>query len=121
MDIKLIKTEKDYYKALERLELIFDAEPNTPEGDEATIIEMLIGNYEKKHYPIEAPDPIEAIKFRMEQMGMDPKDLIPVVGSKSLVSRLLNKKRPLSVDVIRRLSKSLNLSADTLIKEYETI
>ena len=120
MEFKLIKTEKDYNKALDRLELIFDAEPDTPEGDEAYILGILIETYEKKHFPIEAPDPIEAIKFRMEQMGMEPKDLIPLVGSKSLVSRLLNKKRPLSLDVIRLLIKRLKLPTDVLIKEYET-
>src|SRR5450759_1787371 len=80
MDIKVIKTEEEYNKALKRLEAIFDSPVDTPEGDEADILGLLIEKYEDEHYPIEAPDPIEAIKFRMEQMNMDNKDLAKVIG-----------------------------------------
>ncbi len=80
MNIKPIKTEADYYKALERLELIFDSAIDSKEGDEAEILSLLIDNYENKHYPIEAPDPIEAIKIRMEEMNIKQKDLVGIIG-----------------------------------------
>jgi HTH-type transcriptional regulator/antitoxin HigA len=119
MKIKPIKTEKDYDKALERLELIFDASPNSKEGDEAEIISLLIENYENKHYPIEAPDPIEAIKIRMEEMNLKQKDLVGVIGKKSRVSEILNKKKKLTVKMIRELEKFLNISATVLVNNYK--
>ncbi len=118
MDIKPIKTEKDYEKALERLEMIFDAKQGTKEGDELEILSMLIEKYEDEHFPVDMPDPIEAIKFRMEQLGLKQKDLIEVVGFKSRVSEILNKKRKLTLDMIRKLSDFLNIPVNVLIKEY---
>ena len=118
MEIKAIKTELDYNKALNRLEDIFHADIDSPEGDEAEILSILIEKYEEKHYPIGMPDPIEAIKFRMEQMGLKQKDLAEVVGFKSRVSEILNKKRKLTLDMIRKLSTCLNIPTEVLIQEY---
>lgn len=119
MKIKPIKTEKDYEQALERLEVIFDAPANSPEGDEAEILSMLIDNYENEHYPIEAPDPIEAIKIRMEEMNLKQKDLVGVIGGKSRVSEILNKKKRLTVDMIRELERILHISASVLVTNYQ--
>ena len=119
MDIKPIRTEADYQKALERLEEIFDAKIGTPESDEADVLGLLIDDYEKKHYPIEAPDPIEAIKIRMEEMHLKQVDLIKEIGGKSRVSEILNRKRKLTVDMIRNLAARLNLSAGLLIRDYQ--
>ena len=118
MNIKPIKTEQDYEKALRRLEKIFDASPETKEGDEAEILSMLIENYENQYYPIEAPDPIEAIKIRMEEMNIKQKDLVGIIGGKSRVSEVLNKRKRLTVDMIRKLEKKLHLSASILISNY---
>tara|TARA_R110002049_G_scaffold132849_1_gene292173 strand:- start:5099 stop:5467 length:369 start_codon:yes stop_codon:yes gene_type:complete len=119
MEIKPIKTEKDYDKALERLELIFDAATNSKKGDEAEILSMLIENYENKHYPIESPDPIEAIKIRMEEMNLRQKDLIGVIGGKSRVSEILNRKKRLTVEMIRELERILHISASVLVNNYQ--
>lgn len=118
MNIKPIKTESDYQEALVRLEVIFDAEPGTIEGDELEILSILIDEYEKQHDPIDFPDPIEAIKFRMEQLGIQQKDLAEVLGFKSRVSEILNRKRKLTLDMVRKLSGRLNLPADLLIRDY---
>ena len=93
MTLKLLKTKKDYQTALERLEIIFDAKPGTSQGDELEVLGILIDKYEQEHYPIDFPDPIEAIKFRMEQLGYNQSDLAKVVGLKSRASEILNKKR----------------------------
>jgi len=119
MNIKPIKTEADYQLALNRLEVIFDAAPGTPESDEADILGLMIDEYEKKHYPIEAPDPIEAIKIRMEEMQLKQIDLIAAIGGKSRVSEILNRKRKLTVEMIRNLTLQLNLSAGLLINDYQ--
>jgi len=119
MEIKPIKTEKDYEKSLERLEVIFDAHSNSKEGDEAEILSMLIDNYENKHYQINAPDPIEAIKIRMEEMNLKQKDLVGIIGGKSRVSEILNKKKKLTVEMIRELEKTLHISASVLVKNYQ--
>jgi HTH-type transcriptional regulator / antitoxin HigA len=119
MEIKLIKTEADYQKALKRLEEVFDAVVGTPESDEADILGLLVDEYEHKFYPIDAPDPIEAIKIRMEEMHLKQIDLIPDIGGKSRVSEILNRKRKLTVEMIRNLNKRLSLSAELLIKDYE--
>ncbi len=121
MDLKPIKTEKDYQDALNRLEEIFDAKLGTPESDELEILGLMVDNYEKEHYPIEAPDPIEAIKIRMEEMNLKQVDLIPEIGGKSRVSEILNRKRRLTVEMIRKLSTRLNLSVNLLITEYQLI
>jgi len=118
MNIKPIKTEKDYDKALERLEMIFDVPANTKDGDEAEILSMLIDNFENEHYPIGAPDPIEAIKIRMEEMNLKQKDLVGVIGGKSRVSEILNKKKRLTVDMIRELERILHISASVLVNNY---
>ena len=118
MNIKLIKTEQDYEKALERLEIIFDSPANTKEGDEAEILSMLIDNFENEHYPIEAPDPIEAIKIRMEEMNLKQKDLVGIIGGKSRVSEILNKKKRLTVEMIRELERILHISASVLVNNY---
>jgi len=121
MDIKLIKTESDYQMTLGKLEDIFDAPIGTPESDEADILGILIDEYEKKHYPINAPDPIEAIKIRMEEMQLKQVDLVSEIGGKSRVSEILNRKRRLTVGMIRKLASRLNLSAGLLIKDYQLI
>ena len=119
MDLKPIKTESDYREALKRLEEIFDAKLGTPDSDELEILGLMVDDYENKHYPIEAPDPIEAIKIRMEEMELKQVDLIPEIGGKSRVSEILNRKRRLTVDMIRKLAARLNLSASILIKDYQ--
>jgi len=118
MEIKVIKTEEDYNNALKRLEEIFDAPVNSLEGDEAELLTVLIEKYEEEHYPIEAPDPIEAIRFRMEQMNMKKKDLAEVLGYKSRVSEILSRKRKLSLKMIRQLHKKLRIPYDSLLTEY---
>jgi HTH-type transcriptional regulator/antitoxin HigA len=119
MNIKLIKTEADYQTALKRLEVIFDAKTGTPESDEADIVGLMIDEYEKKHYPIESPDPIEAIKIRMEEMQLKQIDLADAIGGKNRVSEVLNRKRKLTVEMIRNLTTRLNLSPGLLIHDYQ--
>jgi len=118
MDIKAIKTEKDYNQALKRLEEIFHAPSNSEEGDEAEILSILIEKYEDENYPIEAPDPIEAIKFRMEQMGMSKKDLAQVLGYKSRVSEIFSRKRKLTLKMIRNLHEKLKIPYESLLTKY---
>ncbi len=118
MILKPIKTEKDYNQVLERLEQIFDAEPNTKEGDELEILGILIEKYENENFPIELPDPIEAIKFRMEQLNYSQNDLAEVIGLKSRASEILNKKRKLSLEMIRKLSEKLHIPSEVLIQPY---
>ena len=118
MEIRPIKNEVDYQQALVRLDEIFDAKMGTPEGDEADVLGLLIDEYEKKHYPIEAPDPIEAIKIRMEEMQLRQVDIVKEFGGKSRVSEMLNRKRKLTLEMIRYLVKRLHLSATLLIKDY---
>ena len=119
MDIKVIKTEEEYNQALKRLEAIFDSPVDTPEGDEADILGLLIEKYEDEHYPIEAPDPIEAIKFRMEQMNMDNRDLAKVIGYKSRVSEIFNRKRKLNLKMIRNLHEKMKIPYESLITDYK--
>ena len=121
MELKPIKTEKDYQNALERIELIFDAPIDSKEGDEAEILSLLIENYENEHYVIEAPDPIEAIKIRMEELNMRQKDLVGVIGGKSRVSEILNRKKRLTVEMIRELERILQISASVLVNNYQLI
>lgn len=118
MDIKPIKTEKDYQQALNRLEAIFDAKKETSKGDELELLGVLIDQYENKHFPINLPDPVEAIKFRMEQLGYTQNDLAKVVGLKSRASEILNRKRKLSLEMIRQLHEKLNIPTDVLIQAY---
>ena len=118
MKYKVIKTDHEYNQALKRLEVIFDAEPETEEGDELDLLSLLIDNYEKIHYPIDLPDPIEAIKFRMEQLNYKAKDLADVIGFRSRVTEILGKKRKLSLDMIRKINKQMHISTEVLIQEY---
>ncbi len=121
MIIKPIKTEADYRAALKRLEVIFDAAIGTADSDEADVLGLMIDEYEKKHYPIAGPDPIEAIKIRMEEMKLKQIDLIVEIGGKSRVSEVLNRKRKLTVDMIRNLTIRLNLSPGLLISDYQLV
>ncbi len=121
MNIKPIKTETDYKIALKRLEEVFDAEIGTSESDEADIIGLIVDDYENKHYPIAPPDPIEAIKIRMEELQLKQIDLVTEIGGKSRVSEILNRKRKLTVEMIRKLTKRLNLSAGLLINDYQIV
>ncbi|MBS4027855.1 MAG: helix-turn-helix domain-containing protein [Ignavibacteriales bacterium] len=118
MNIKPLRTKKDYQQAIKRLELLFDAKRGTLQGDELEILSVLVDMYEREHFPIGYPDPIEAIKFRMEQLGFTPTDLANVIGFKSRVSEVLNKKRKLSLDMIRKLHNTLSIPTDVLIREY---
>ena len=118
MKIKVIKTEEEYEQALNRLDGIFDAPVDTKEGDEAELLMILIEKYEDDHYPIDPPDPIEAIKFRMEQMNMNKKDLAEVIGYKSRVSEIFNRKRKLTLNMIRNLHNKLKIPYEVLIADY---
>lgn len=118
MELKPIKTEADYVQALGRLEKVFDAKKETKEGDELEILGILIEKYENEHFPIELPDPIEAIKFRMEQLGYNQNDLADVIGQKSKASEILNKKRKLSLEMIRKISTQLRIPTEVLVQAY---
>ncbi len=118
MSIKPIKTKKDYQEAMQRLEIIFDAKPGSKHGDELEILSILIDRYEQEHFPIDFPDPIEAIKFRMDQLNMKQKDLADVVGNKSRISEILNKKRKLTLDMIRKINETLAIPTEVLVREY---
>jgi len=119
MNIKPIKSETDYDAALERVAELMDARENTPEGDELDVLTTLVEAFESKHYPIHAPDPIEAILFRMDQNGLKDKDLIPFIGQSGRVSEVLNYSRKLTLPMIRRLHAGLNIPTESLIQEYE--
>ena len=118
MTIKPIKTKKDYQQALARLEIIFDAKKGSANGDELEILGMLVDNYENGHFPVGFPDPVEAIKFRMEQLGYNQSDLANVVGLKSRASEILNRKRKLSLEMIRQIHDRLNIPTEVLIQAY---
>jgi len=117
MQPKIIKSEPDYRAALTHIDSLMSAAPETPEADELELWVHLVEEYEEAQYPIPLPDPIEAIRFRMEQQGLKQKDLIPFIGSKSKVSEVLNGKRPLSIVMIRQLHEGLGIPADVLIGE----
>ena len=118
MTIKPIKTEKDYQNALERLDLIFDAEKGSVQGDELEILGILIENYENENFPIGFPDPIEAIKFRMEQMGYSQTDLARMIGLKSRASEILSRKRKLTLEMIRLIHDRMKIPTEVLIQSY---
>ena len=117
IDVKVIKTEKEYQNALEELEPLMDAAPGSKEEQELELLALLIEKYEDEHFPIPLPDPVEAIKFRMEQQGLTQKDLIPYIGSQSKVSEVLNHRRPLSLEMIRKLHEGLEIPAEVLIQK----
>lgn len=118
MRLKIIRTEKDYQESLSRLEKIFDSKSGSKDGDELEILSILIDQYEKEHFPIDLPDPIEAIKFRMDQMGLKQKDLAEIIGYKSRVSEILNKRRKLNLEMVRKLNTSLRIPTEVLIQDY---
>lgn len=118
MNIKPIKTKKDYELAMTRLETLFDAKKGTLKGDELEVLSLLIDKYENDNFPIELPDPVEAIKFRMEQLGLTQTDLAEIVGQKSRASEILNRKRKLSLEMIRQLHSSWHIPTEVLIQAY---
>ena len=120
MDLKILKTKNDYEKALNKIEIIFDAKPNTVEGDEFELLSLLIDKYEEEYFPIDLPHPIEAIKFRMDQMGLKQKDLVSCFGDIARVSDVLNLKRKLNLNYIRKLHEKLHIPLDALVSDYET-
>lgn len=116
IELKPIRSEADYERALKEIERLWGARSGTPEGDRLDILATLVDAYEARRYPMDPPDPIEAIKFRMEQQGLSRKDLESMIGSRGRVAEVLNRKRGLSVDMIRRLHDGLGISADILIR-----
>ena len=118
MNVKPIRNEADYKNALERLEKIFDSKKGSIQGDELEILAIVINNYENENFPIEMPDPISAIHFRMEQMGLKQKDLVEMIGFKSRVSEIMNKKRKLTLEMIRKLNAQLHIPTEVLIQDY---
>ena len=118
MNIKPIKTKKDYEEAMTRLETLFDTKKGSAKGDELEVLSLLVEKYEDKHFPIDLPDPIEAIKFRMEQLGLTQTDLAEVVGQKSRASEILNRKRKLSLEMIRQLHSSWHIPTEVLVQAY---
>ena len=121
MEIKAIRTEKDYLAALREVSALIDSDPSpdTPEGERLDVLGTLVQAYEAKHHPIDPPDPIAAIKFRMEQSNLTVKDLVPYIGPLNRVYEVLNYKRSLSLNMIRRLSDGLHIPAEVLIRETE--
>lgn len=119
MDIKLIKTEADYDMALSRIDVLMDAKFGSPEGDELDVLVTLVEKYEAQHYPIDAPNPIEAIRFRMDQYDLKDKDLIPYIGQSGRVSEILSFKRKLTLTMIRKLHSGLQIPTESLIQDYE--
>jgi HTH-type transcriptional regulator/antitoxin HigA len=115
MTIKPIKTERDYQKALKEIKRLWDVKPNSPKGDRLEVLVTLVEAYERKHYKVEPPDPVEAIKFRMEQLGLKASDLAKILGGRSRVSEVLNRKRKLTVDMMRSLRKRLDIPAESLL------
>lgn len=118
MVIRPIKTKKDYKAALARMEQIFGAKAGTVEGDELEVLGILIDKYENEHFPVDLPDPIEAIKFRMEQLGYTQNDLAKVIGLKSRASEILSRKRKLTLEMIRNLHETMNIPTEVLIQNY---
>ena len=117
MKPKILKTEREYEAALRRVARLMDAEAGTPQEDELELWSLLVEDYEQRHYSIDPPDPIEAIKFRMDQMGLQQKDLTQFIPAKSKVSEVMNRKRPLSLPMIRSLHQHLGISAEVLVRE----
>ncbi|HEY3491251.1 MAG TPA: transcriptional regulator [Candidatus Deferrimicrobiaceae bacterium] len=116
MDIQAIRTKLDYRRTLKEIETLMDATPNTPKGERLDVLVALVESYERKHYALDLPDPVEAIKFRMEQMGLAPKDLEPMIGRRNRVYEVLNRKRPLTMKMAWRLHTELGIPAESLIR-----
>jgi len=119
MEITPIKTEANYEAALEELETLMNAEPDTPEGDRLDVLTTLVEAWEEKHHKIENPDPIDAILHRLEALGLARKDLEPMIGTRARVSEVLSRKRPLTINMIRRLNKEMRIPAEVLIRSYD--
>jgi HTH-type transcriptional regulator/antitoxin HigA len=119
--IKPIKTVKDYNAAMSEIELLWCSKPDTPKGDKLDVLITLVEAYERDNYPIDPPDPIDAIKFRMEQSGLDRKDLEPYIGSRGRVSEVLNRKRELSIKMIRELHTNLQIPLESLVLKQRDI
>src|SRR5512146_864643 len=120
MELKPIKTKAAYKEALKEIATLFNVPPGSPEADRLEVLSILVEAYEDEHHPIDPPDPIEPIKFRVEQQGLTRRDLEAYIGSRARVSDVLNRKRPLSVEMIRRLHKGLGIPAEILIRPYKT-
>jgi len=120
MEIRPIRTEAHYRTALKDIERLWDAEPGSPEGDHVEVLSILVEAYEAEHHPIPAPDPIAAIEFMMEQKGLSRRDIEPAIGSRGRVSEILNRKRPLTLPMVRALSALLEIPAEVLVQPYET-
>ncbi|WP_306534742.1 type II toxin-antitoxin system HigA family antitoxin [Geobacter sp.] len=120
MEIKPIKNETDYQAALDEIESLFDAAPDTPEGNRLEVLTTLVEAYEERHYSIPMPDPIEAIVYHLESRWLTRRDLEPFIGSRARVSEILNRKRPLTMEMIRNLHKGLGIPAEVLIQPYHT-
>ena len=118
MEIRPIKTEADYQAALAEIERLFDATPNTPAGDCLDVLVTLVEAYEAQHYSLPAPDPIDALTYHLESRGLSRRDLEPYLGSRARVAEVLNRKRPLSLEMIRRLHTGLGIAAEILIQPY---
>ena len=116
MDIAPIKSQRDYRRALKDIEGLMGAKANSPDGDRLDVLVTLVEAWERKHYPLDLPDPVEAIKFHMDQNGLEPRDLIPFIGNRNRVHEILNRKRPLTLKMIWRLHKGLGIPAESLIK-----
>lgn len=116
MDIAPIKSQRDYRKALKNIEGLMGAKRNTPEGDRLDVLVTLVEAWERKHFPLDLPDPVEAIKYHMDQNGLQPRDLIPYIGSRNRVHEVLNRKRALTLKMINRLHQELGIPAESLIK-----
>jgi HTH-type transcriptional regulator / antitoxin HigA len=119
MNIRPVKTRADYRAALKEVEALMAAERGTPEGERLDVLVTLVEAYERKHYPLDLPDPVEAIRFRMEQKGMTPKDLVPMIGQINRVYEILSRRRPLTLAMIQRLHSELGIPAESLIKQPE--
>jgi HTH-type transcriptional regulator/antitoxin HigA len=117
MNIKPIKTKKDYENALKEIERLFDAKPNTPNGDRLEVLTALVEAYEEQHFPIDIPDPVDALNYWIESRGLERKDLEPYIGARGRISEILNRKRGLSLTMIRELNEHLHIPAEVLIKK----
>jgi len=115
MSPKILKTELEYRQALERVESLMDAAPGSPEEDELELWSLLVERYEEEHFPMDFPDPVEAIKFRMEQMNLSRKDLEPLIGPRGRVAEVINRRRPLSLSMIRNLHRQLHIPLESLV------
>jgi HTH-type transcriptional regulator/antitoxin HigA len=116
MDIAPLKNRHDYRQVLKEIETLMQAKRNTPEGDRLDVLVTLVEAWERKRYPLDLPDPVEAIKYHMEQNGLAPRDLIPFIGSRNRVHEVLNRKRPLTLKMIQRLHAGLRIPAESLLK-----